>query len=180
MNILVIADDEMIKGRIPEAKAELLVSCGDLPDDVIFQAAQLCSCRHILAVKGNHDSNADFPAPIVNLHLHTFDFRDVRFGGFSGSWKYKPKGHHLFEQSDVAEALDSFPKVDVFVAHNSPRLIHDRDDEVHHGFTAFNDYIARHHPRIFLHGHQHVQQETVVHATKVVGTIGFRWLVIPE
>ncbi len=180
MNILVIADDETIKSHLPEARADLVVSCGDLPDDVICHAAQRTSCKHVLAVKGNHDSNGDFPAPIVNLHLHTFEFRSLRFGGFSGSWKYKPKGHHLFEQSEVELALDSFPKVDVFVSHNSPRLIHDRDDEVHVGFVAFNNYIARHQPRFVLHGHQHVQQESFVHTTRVIGTYGFRWLVIAE
>jgi uncharacterized protein len=180
MNILVIADDETIKSRLPESKADIVVSCGDLPDDVIVEAARRSSCRQIVAVKGNHDSAASFPTPIMGLHLKTFDFRGLRFGGFSGSWKYKPKGHHLFEQSEVTAALDAFPKVDVFVSHNSPRLVHDRDDEVHVGFVAFNNYIAKHKPRFVLHGHQHVQQETRVDTTRVIGTYGFRWLVIPE
>jgi uncharacterized protein len=180
MNILVIADDEMIKSRLTESKADVVVSCGDLPDDVIVEAARRGSCKQILAVKGNHDSVASFPAPIFDLHLKTLDFRGLRFGGFSGSWKYKPKGHHLFEQSEVEAALDTFPKVDVFISHNSPRLIHDRDDEVHIGFVAFNNYITKHKPRFVLHGHQHVQQETLVDTTRVIGTYGFRWLVIPE
>ena len=44
----------------------------------------------------------------------------------------------------------------------------------------FNNYIAKHQPRFVLHGHQHVQQETRVEVTRVIGTYGFRWLVIPE
>ena len=77
-------------------------------------------------------------------------------------------------------ALTSFPSVDVFVAHNSPRLVHDRDDEVHIGFVAFSNYINRARPKYFLHGHQHVHQETSVGGTRVVGTYGFRFLAIAE
>ena len=179
MNLLVIADDELIKGRLPESKADVLVSCGDLSDDVILDVARHCSCRQIFAVKGNHDSAAKFAEPIVNLHRQTYEFRGVRFGGFGGSWKYKPKGHHLFEQDEVEAALTSFPAVDVFVSHNSPRMIHDRDDDVHIGFVGLMNYIGRHQPRYLLHGHQHVNQETSVQATRVVGTYGFRWVVLP-
>ncbi len=180
MNLLIIADDESITSRLPEVKTDLLISCGDLPDEVILRAAGRCACNHILAVKGNHDSGANFPTPMVDLHLRIFNFRGISFGGFCGSWKYKPRGHYLFEQSEVETALASFQKVDVFVAHNSPRLTHDRDDDVHLGFVAFNNYIHKHQPRLFLHGHQHVEQETSIGSTRVVGTYGFRSLVIPE
>lgn len=180
MNLLVIADDDLVKGRLPESKADVLISCGDLPDDIILEAAGRCSCRQVFAVKGNHDSAVSFPHPVVDLHLQTRDFRGLRFGGFCGAWKYKPKGHHLFAQDEVESALASFPRVDVFVCHNSPRLIHDKDDDVHVGFVALSNYISRHQPRYVLHGHQHVNQETLVQATRVIGTYGFRWLVIPE
>ena len=64
-------------------------------------------------------------------------FRGPLGGGFQDSWRYKPRGHYLYEQSEVEYLLTSFPPVDVFVAHNSPRYIHDRDDNVHFGFEAF-------------------------------------------
>lgn len=179
MTLLIIADDDSAISLLPEVKADLLISCGDLPDEMILRAASRCSCKHILAVKGNHDSAASFPDSMVNLHLNTFAFQGITFGGFGGSWRYKPRGHHLFEQSDVELALKSFPKVDVFVAHNSPAQVHDKDDFVHAGFSAFNSYIAKHQPRLFLHGHQHVAKETMMEATKVTGTYGFRSMVLP-
>ena len=179
MTLLIIADDDSAISLLPEVKADLLISCGDLPDEMILRAASKCSCKHILAVKGNHDSAAPFPDPIVNLHLNAFTFQGINFGGFGGSWKYKPRGHHLFEQSEAESALKSFPKVDVFVAHNSPAQVHDKDDFVHAGFTAFNSYIARHQPKLFLHGHQHVEKETMMGATRVIGSYGFRSLVLP-
>jgi predicted phosphodiesterase len=60
MTLLIIADDEFATNRIPESKADLLISCGDMPNEFILRAAAKCSCQKILAVKGNHDSSGDF------------------------------------------------------------------------------------------------------------------------
>lgn len=180
MTLLVIADDEAVLEKLPDAHCDVLVSCGDLPDKTILLAADRCRSRHTLAVKGNHDSSAPFEAPIFDLHLRNYTVRGVTFCGFCGAWKYKPKGNYLFEQSEVETMMAAFSPVTVFVAHNSPRLIHDRDDDVHTGFTAFNSYIARTHPRWFLHGHQHLNVESTVGATRVTGTFGYRFVIIPE
>jgi len=178
MNVLIIADDDFALNGLPESRADLLISCGDLLDLQIIRTAARCHCIQTLAVKGNHDSSASFPLPIIDLHLRTFEFNGLRFGGFCGSWKYKPRGNYLFEQSEVEAALVSFPRVDVFVAHNSPFQIHDKNDEVHTGFVAFVSYIQKHQPAFFIHGHQHISKETSVGPTSVIGTYGFRNLVI--
>lgn len=85
MNLLIIADDEFAARRVPDAPADLLLSLGDMPDDIILEVARRCSCREILAVKGNHHSSAPFREPIRDLHVSTFEFRGVTFGGFCGS-----------------------------------------------------------------------------------------------
>jgi len=180
MILPIIADDENVAQQVPELPADLLLSLGDLPDETILRIAGRCGCREILAVKGNHDGSAPFAAPIRGLHLKTFAFRGVRFGGFCGVWKYKPKGNHLFEQGDVERLMRGFPPVDVFLAHNSPRLIHDREDDVHTGFVAFNNYITKAAPKLFLHGHQHENVETKVGITRVIGTFGHRFLEIQD
>ena len=180
MNLLILADDESLGRKIPDCTADVLVSCGDLPDDLILDAAKRCHCREILAVKGNHDSSGPFPAPVRDLHLNVFQFRNLRFGGFCGSWKYKPRGNYLFEDSDVERYLANFPAVDIFVTHNSPRMVHDRDDDVHMGFAAFNQYIQRAKPKHMLHGHQHQNVESMIGGTRVIGTYGYRMLVVPE
>lgn len=180
MNLLVIADDESVGSRIPDCTVDVLVSCGDLPDEVILKAAAKCHCRQILAVKGNHDSSAAFPEPIQDLHLNRLQFRGLNFGGFCGSWKYKPRGNYLFEDFEVEHLLARFPAVDVFVTHNSPRLVHDREDDVHMGFAAFNQYIERAKPKFVLHGHQHQNIETRIGGTCVIGTYGHRMLVVPD
>jgi len=180
MNLLVIADDESVGSQVPDCNVDVLVSCGDLPDELIFKIAKKCHCQEILAVKGNHDSSASFPAPIRDLHLTVFPFRGVKFGGFCGSWKYKPRGNYLFENAEVERFLAGFPAVDVFVTHNSPRLVHDREDDVHLGFAAFNQYIQRAKPKLMLHGHQHENVESLIGGTRVIGTYGSRQLVVPD
>lgn len=112
--------------------------------------------------------------------MATFQFSGVKFGGFCGSWKYKPRGNYLFEDFEVEQALADFPSVEIFVTHNSPRLIHDRDDDVHTGFAAFNDYIERATPKLMLHGHQHQNIESVIGGTRIIGIYGHKMLVVPD
>jgi predicted phosphodiesterase len=174
MKILVLADDDGVRQDLGHQPADLLISLGDLSDMVILQAAKQVGCKRIFAVKGNHDSGGPFPPPIIDLHFALQSVGAVSFGGFNGSWRYKPKGHFLYEQEEVDCLLAKFPPVDVFVAHNSPGGVHERDTEVHAGFEAFNGYIKRAQPRLFLHGHQHVNQDTLVGRTQVMGVYGQR------
>lgn len=178
MTLLVLADDDMVERKIGDDRADVVVSCGDLVDTVIARVAQGVRAAHILAVKGNHDSSGHFESPIVDLHLREHVIDGVLFGGFAGSWRYKPRGNYLFEQEEVSRLLEGFPPVGVFVAHNSPRHIHDRNDHVHFGFEAFVSYIDRAKPRLFIHGHQRVNRETRVGETTVIGVYGFRRLKI--
>jgi Icc-related predicted phosphoesterase len=174
MKLLVIADEDSFIKTLSTERADMLISCGDLADPVILQSAQAAQCSRIFAVKGNHDGAGPFPTPIVDLHLRKESFGGLTFGGFRGSWRYKPRGHFLYDEAEVADLLAAFPPVDVFVAHNSPRHVHDREDEVHLGFEAFVGYIRRVQPRFFFHGHQHIGQETQVGGTKVIGVYGQR------
>jgi predicted phosphodiesterase len=178
MTLLVLSDDEGARHQIQNERADVLICCGDMADGIILQVAQTIGAAHIVAVKGNHDSGAPFPPPIVDLHLTTHTIDGLRFGGFHGSWRYKPRGHYLYDQAEAERLLASFPPVDVFVAHNSPRHIHDRDDDVHIGFEAFVRYIERTRPRLFIHGHQHIDRETRLGDTRVIGVYGQRRLEI--
>ena len=131
-------------------------------------------------ITATHDSSGPFQTPIRDLHLNVFQFRNVKFGGFCGAWKYKPRGNYLFEDNEVEKHLSNFPPVDIFITHNSPRLVHDRDDEVHIGFAAFNHYMERARPKFMLHGHQHENIESRIGITRIIGTYGHRMLVVPE
>jgi uncharacterized protein len=100
----------------------------------------------------------------------------MSFGGLNGSWKYKPRGHFLYEQLEVTHWLSGFPAVNIFVSHNSPRYIHDQEDEVHCGFHGLRRYIERTQPRLLIHGHQHRNVETMISNTRVIGVYGWKLL----
>jgi Icc-related predicted phosphoesterase len=174
MRLLILADIDDLHWRNGTGQADIVVALGDTAESLILEAAKAFGDRTILAVKGNHDAPAPFPEGITDLHLTTVQFGGLTFGGFNGSWKYKPRGHFLYEQSEATALIKQMPAVDVFVSHNSPRHIHDKEDETHYGFEALNVYITRHQPRLLLHGHQHVNQETNLGGTRIVGVYGHR------
>ena len=65
------------------------------------------------------------------------------------------------------------PPVNVFLSHNSPRVIHDRDDGIHVGFDGLNAHMSRAKPKLLIHGHQHVERETIADGTRVLGVYGW-------
>lgn len=174
MKLLIIADIDDLHWKHGEGRADILLSCGDVADPVILGAARAYQCARIFAVKGNHDSDRPFPKPIVDLHLRVHAFDSMTFGGLNGSWRYKPRGHFLYEQEEVSGLLRAFPPVDVLVSHNSPQGIHDKDDGIHFGFEGLTAYIRRAKPTAVIHGHQHINKETALGETRIIGVRGHR------
>jgi Icc-related predicted phosphoesterase len=172
VKILAIADDDTLLCQRPTCPVDVLISCGDLHDEAIKRAITHYRPRKVLAVRGNHDTDAAFPSGVIDLHCSLVTFEGVRFGGFCGSWRYKAKGHHLYEQSEVSAMMRAFPKVDVFITHNSPARIHERDEHVHQGFEAFIPYLDKAEPRLMIHGHQHLDIFTIRGATTILGVFG--------
>lgn len=169
MKMLILADIDDLHWNHGEGDADLVLSCGDVFDQVILEAASAHSCAFILAVKGNHDADVPFTKPIIDLHLSVYEWKGIRFGGINGSWRYKSRGPFLYDQEEVQKCLATFPPVDVFLSHNSPRHIHDKEDAVHTGFEGLTAYIQRTKPRIVIHGHQHIDRETQLDDTRVIG-----------
>lgn len=176
MKVLIIADDDEVSSLIKPCEVDLLISLGDLSDITILKTAKTVNASKIYAVKGNHDSGEVFSQPIVDLHRVIKISDGTAFGGFCGCWKYKPRGFHLFEQEDVFSLMSHMSAVDIFIAHNSPRGVHERDQHTHVGFDSFKDYIDRYQPRLFLHGHQHVNSTMKIGKTEVLGVFGFRFV----
>lgn len=172
MRVLAIADDDSLVGQLGATGVDLMLCLGDLWDSSLEKARERYAPGKVFGVRGNHDSAAPFPPFVESLHLEIRHHGALSFAGFGGSWRYKPRGHHLFEQEEVSLLLRDFPRVDVFIAHNSPRGVHERDDHVHQGFDGFSEYIDRTQPRYFIHGHQHLRQRTWIGCTEVIGIFG--------
>ncbi len=176
MKALVIADDDEVLDLLSPCEVDLLISLGDLSDATILGVAERINAKRIYAVKGNHDTGEAFSPPIVDLHRVVKISSGIAFGGFCGCWKYNPVGLHLFEQNEVSHLMSHMPGVDVFIAHNSPRGVHECDQKAHIGFDSFRDYINKYQPRLFLHGHQHLNSTKRFGKTEVVGVFGFKFV----
>jgi len=176
MQALIIADDDEVLELLSPCDVDLLISLGDLSDATILAVAEKTNAKRIYAVKGNHDGVESFSPPIVDLHRVVKISGGIAFGGFCGCWKYNPVGLHLFEQKDVSLLISHMPGVDVFIAHNSPRGVHECDKKAHIGFDSFREYIEKYQPRLFLHGHQHLNSTTKIGKTEVVGVFGFKFI----
>ncbi len=172
MRAIVMADDDEMVGQLDVESVDLLICLGDLWEVTLKRARLRYRPKKFFAVRGNHDAIAPFPAFITPLHNKQECYRGMTFGGFEGCWRYKPRGLYLYEQAEVSVALRAFPRVDVFVAHNSPRGFHERDDDGHQGFDGFRDYIERVQPRYFFHGHQHMNQTSRIGKTELIGVFG--------
>ena len=174
MKILVICDIDDLNWKYGSGQADVLLSCGDVCEKVILEAAEAYGVTVTYAIKGNHDRYTPFSDPIVDLHRTTQEYGGLQFGGLNGSWKYKPRGHFLYDQQEIDGFLSSFPSVDIFISHNSPRGVHDRDDGVHYGFEGLNSYMKKARPKVLIHGHQHIDAESIVFDTRVICVYGHR------
>ena len=172
MRILILADIDDLHWRHGDGQADMVLSCGDVADRVILEAARAHGCPIIFAVKGNHDSSEQFTEPIIDLYLRTHEHQQVVFGGFNGSWRYRLRGHFLYSQAEARELLAALPPVHVLVSHNAPRGVHDREDKVHYGFEALNEYLSLARPKYLIHGHQHVNRNTLMKGTTIIGVYG--------
>ena len=76
--------------------------------------------------------------------------------------------------------LSYFPSVDIFFSHNSPRGIHDQEDEVHYGFDGLKAYVLKRKPIILIHGHQHVNMESELGDTRIISVYGYKVIEVKE
>ena len=156
---------------------------------VAVAAVQAAGCRCVLDVLfgigrsrgrgGRHTRRRRWRAPAALLCFRAAGrYGGRRFGGLNGWWTYKLRGHFLHDQWEVEEILSAFPGVDILLCHNPPTGIHDQEDEVHYGFDGLNAYITRAKPKALIHGHQHVDEETTVGETRVIGVYGRKMIEI--
>jgi len=176
MKILAIADrppKEKIQTILDTHHIDIVCVLGDLEQLSLFELGGVQDIPKI-GVYGNHCSGAYFePLGITNVHLKTFDFGGVTFGGFEGCVRYKDDpSATMYTQEEATEMLKDFPYVDVMLTHAPPYGINDESDSLsHQGYKALREYLERKKPKYLLHGHTYPTSEQVV--TKFVDTTIF-------
>jgi len=167
MNILAIADrppKRKIKDILASQQIDLIVTLGDLEHSEIRELEDITSIPK-LGVYGNHCSGMYFePLGIKNMHLQTFEFGGLTFGGFEGCIRYKESKYaKMYTQEEADVLLKDFPKVDVMLVHCPPYGINDdTSDPAHTGYKALLEYVTKYEPSYLFHGHTYPTSETLV------------------
>ncbi len=135
----------------------------------------------------NHSHGGDYISKKVvkykRLKLRTADGQQtpLLIAGMSGSLRYN-KGQNQYTDFQMKlRLLSMVPSLiknkilygrycDIFLAHASPRHIHDREDPCHKGFESYNWFIKKFKPALFLHGHIHLYDLQAKRTTKVENT----------
>jgi len=173
MNILAISDRPArsgIRSLVQNNAIDLICTLGDLEYGDL-QELELITNIPKIGVYGNHDSGAYFePLGIKNMHLNTFEYQGITFGGFQGCVRYKENPDAIMYTQEEAQAMfKDFPRVDVMLAHCPPYGINDDTTEISHtGFTGLREYLERAKPKYLFHGHTYPQASELV--TKFLDT----------
>jgi len=159
--ILAVSDvvDDRLWATAGRLGAELVVSCGDLPNDYLEDLAVVTNAP-LVWVPGNHDGVRP-PRGAVNVDGRVETVLGVRFGGLGGCMRYRPGPNQYTERQMARRARRlvrrAVDRLDVFVAHAPPAgLGDDASDTAHRGFAAFYDVLERCRPALMLHGHVQV------------------------
>ncbi len=167
MKVFVIADRkprEKIKSILEKNSIDLICTLGDL-DQISLSGLEDVTNIPKIGVYGNHCSGMYFePLGIMNMHLKTFEFGGLVFGGFEGCVRYKDSMYgKMYTQEEATQLLEGFPYVDVMITHCPPYGVNDEPGELaHQGYRALREYIEQKKPKYLLHGHTYPTAENTV------------------
>ena len=167
MKILAIADrppKEKIKSILAQNSVDLICTLGDLDPFILYELEDITNIPK-LGVYGNHCSGNYFESlGITNIHLKTFEFGGLVFGGFEGCVRYKDDQHaKMYTQEEASKLLKNFPHVDVMLAHCPPYGINDEPEELsHQGYKALREYVETKKPKYLLHGHTYTAEGNLI------------------
>ena len=168
MKILLIADEEapflwdhyqpgMFSGL------DLVISCGDLKPEYLSFVETFANVP-LLYVHGNHDEKYKVMPPegCECIEDTVYVHNGLRILGLGGSMRYRD-GSFQYTEREMARRirwlrlkLKLMGGFDVLVTHAPMRGFHDGEDLCHTGFEVFRALIDEFQPKLFLHGHVHM------------------------
>jgi len=196
------------KPRAERETFDLALSCGDLDRDYLDFVATTVGCQFYY-VNGNHQvltprhteplvapDETPVTEPGLNLHGEVVQHGDFLLCGFEGVPSEDRTPGHIPERV-MARAVARVerrlmrlrtwhrltgrrPASVIVVSHTPPADIHD-DDGFYPGYLCFRGFIERVQPRLWLHGHAHLQglnqiQRLDLGETTIVNTYEFKCL----
>ncbi|MDO5128188.1 MAG: metallophosphoesterase family protein [Eubacteriales bacterium] len=186
MRILLLADEESKyywdyyeKGKLDDI--DLILSCGDLAPQYLSFIATF-SKAPVLYVHGNHDYCYEDTPPegCICIDDTVYNYKGVRIMGLGGCMSYN-YGAHQFTQKEMKKRAKKLRRkvrkqggIDILLTHSPAYHLNDSVDLPHTGFEAFLEIMDTYKPKLFVHGHVHInygrdfKRESVYNETRVV------------
>lgn len=160
---------------------DIIVSCGDLDSEYLSFLVTLTNLP-VIYVMGNHDYKYEKKPPegCFCIEDEIFEYKGVRFLGLGGSMLYDGRGIQFTEKEMKSRVRKMKRKIrkakgfDVLVTHAPALGLNDGEDLPHKGFEAFRELLDTYSPKLFVHGHVHLNyglkypREDTYNDTKVV------------
>ncbi|MDD6401407.1 MAG: metallophosphoesterase [Lachnospiraceae bacterium] len=168
MRILLIADEESkyYWDFFEKSKLEgidLIISCGDLSPHYLSFLATFAKVP-VLYVHGNHDKCYEQTPPdgCICIDDDVYVHNGVRILGLGGCMCYN-YGQFQYTDSQMKKRLKKLRRkikrnkgIDILVTHAPAKGLNDSSDLPHSGFQTFIDIMDEYNPRLFAHGHVHI------------------------
>ena len=186
MRILLLADEEskyywdyFEKSKLDGI--DLILSCGDLAPQYLSFIATF-SKAPVLYVHGNHDKcyAQTPPEGCICIDDDVFNYKGVRIMGLGGCMSYNC-GEHQYTQKEMTKRAKKLRRkvkkqggIDILLTHSPAYHLNDSEDLPHTGFEVFLEIMDTYKPKIFAHGHVHInygrdfKRECMYNETKVI------------
>ncbi len=170
MKLLLIADEESkyLWDYYEKSKLEnldLIISCGDLKPEYLEFLATFAHCP-LVYIHGNHDMKYQKQPPegCICIDNALFTYQGVRILGLGGSMKYSQQDlpFQCTEKQMQKRIRRHWLNLklshgfDILVTHAPAKGLNDMSDLPHQGFACFRDLLDQYQPKLFCHGHVHL------------------------
>jgi Icc-related predicted phosphoesterase len=188
--ILAVSDIDILKKySIVQLKEkfkniDFILAAGDLSYEYLDYLVSVLD-KDLIYVNGNHLYAKGHDISFCkNIDGKFIKYKGLYILGLDGSKVYSYKEHQYTEKQMKRKINKNYIKMlinkpDIVLSHAPPYDIHDVKDVVHEGFIVFRKLIKFAKPKLWVHGHIHLQnhleiQETQLNKTKIVNAYGYK------
>ncbi|MBR3041782.1 MAG: metallophosphoesterase [Eubacterium sp.] len=168
MKILVLADIESkyLWDFFEKSKLEgidLILSAGDLSAAYLEFLATYAKCP-VLYIHGNHDTKYENNPPLgcICVDDDIYVYNGIKIMGLGGSMCYNYGSFQYTEKEMRSRYMKLKPKIwrrkgiDILLTHAPAYGVNDGEDLPHRGFEVFRTILDKYEPKLFVHGHVHM------------------------
>lgn len=142
---------------------DFVIVLGDIYAEELTKITEIIPAERIVALRGNHDRFDVYERfGIRNLNGKICTYKNVRFAGIEGSFRYKKENFPSYTQYESLVLAHKMPSdADVLLSHDRMFTQHTHD-MAHVGLAGITYYIYQNAVSVHIHGHIHKPYQKVL------------------